>query len=441
MPSNSSTPSQRAVETFLQSSHYSPPSRLQPLADWHWEKIAETKADPKAHAAQKTLRKVYKGIGRSTLEHSIVLLLGNNLLDQPEDLLKSVQKDVLSKTALELLVGKIDTRLLANDARKIDIGFAEYVGGLMVENEYNTLAVARSLCPILGPVVKVAADAYIRSQRGNERDEPEEEPKVPRKPRGTGDQQFLLNVWHAQKNPMPSPPSTPGTDALGGDSDSSMATPSPVGAQSLPYEFDIKERSPAEFFSPIFSPTTFESTSPCDVDDGDLPRPLPDLNKNKLYPPAVLRKLVVQDMDEDELREMQLTVDWSPEPHFMPVDAPIPGLSPRGFMLQFSPGFDLAGNPDAGDSVLREVESRNEGNVPPASGGGTGSSLLGPPFVPLPTKGKGKERENATASSSKLASGSGTSSSILKDTSRSPLTPNNGQSPRGGPAHSTSSRG
>ncbi|KAJ7622890.1 hypothetical protein DFH06DRAFT_1340441 [Mycena polygramma] len=394
----------QAVKAFIESSSEYNPPRLPPLNTSHWKDLAEKKTDAKAKAVQKPLN----------------------------------GKCCLSAETLRMIAERIDPRLVANKPARVEQGFTELVGALLVESAFNTPAVAALLHPVLGPVVQVAA--------GTENEAQEEEVEAPSTQasgsvkhfRLGGEQLFLLNAWEVQKNPAPSPPGTPagGTDALGADlADSTMGTPSPVQGTRLPsYDFGIEERHPSEYFSPRIDPTSFDSfdsAGPSDLGDGDLPRPLTDLNKNKLYPPAVLRKLAVEEMDEDELREMKSTVDWSPEPIFMLADAATPGLSPRGFLLDFNPGFGLAGNPDAGDSVLREGEDTDAENVPPVLGSGTSTSLLGPAFVP--TSAKGKERANATASSSKTESGPGGGGS-LNGAQRSPLTPCNGRLPRGGPS-------
>ncbi|KAJ6464624.1 hypothetical protein C8R47DRAFT_1224694 [Mycena vitilis] len=430
----------QAVKAFIESaSEYNPP-RLPPLNTSHWKDLAEKKTDAKAKAVQKSLRRSYLHVGRSTLEHCIVLLLGGIAFDKPEGFTKAIERKVLSAETLRTIAQRIDSRLVENKPARVEQGFTELVGALLVELKFNTPAVAALLYPILGPVVQVAAGTYLgcvceEEAQDEEVEAPSTQASVSVKNfRLGGEQLFLLNAWEVQKAPAPSPPGTPanGTNALGGDSDSAMGTPSPVqGTQFPTYDFGIEEQHSLEYFSPHIDPSSdsFDSAGPSHINDGDLPQPPTDLNKHKLYPPAVLRKLAVEEMDEDELRDMKSTVDWSPDPIFMQADAVTPGLSQRGFLLDFNPGFGLSGNPDAGDSVLREVEDTDAENIQPALGSGT--SLLGAAFVPTSTKGK--ERANAVASSSKTESGPGGDGG-LHGTERSPLTPRNGRSPRGGPS-------
>ncbi|KAJ7656411.1 hypothetical protein DFH06DRAFT_1132346 [Mycena polygramma] len=433
MPQKIATPLQDAVLAAVRDTSYQP-AALPPLEDQHWESFASEPTDTADNSEQKKLLKAYEKRGKMALEHAVVLILGDDVLDYPDSFVKALQCEVLCGKVLEAIVGKLDARLMQNDASHEDEGFLQFVGALWTSLNFDTGELTASLWPTFEPLVDAAVAAYTQSKRPKKqtKQKPAASASVPKRTtRVTGGMsnserlaidvelhsalRFLMNLREIQssRESQVSLITVSPTQSASSDSDDSMSSAhSGVdGNASPPYRFRVE--------SPCVSPSTFDP-EPSDI-SGIGAQPF-DFNRSFKFPPAVLRT-PVRMTEGEALRGRDFFTDhratcqeYSPAMAYDLSDAPMP--SPPTFKLPRD--LALARNPE--DTVLREIE-----NVSPPSG--CRASQLGPAFVPVVKK----ITSNATASSSKLTLDSGLgSTAVVKSPGRSPFTRSNGRSPRTG---------
>ncbi|KAJ7656409.1 hypothetical protein DFH06DRAFT_1298258 [Mycena polygramma] len=389
MPSDRSTAVQEAVVAAVCSPGYRP-ADLPPLDDQFWKSFAAQPTDLIHNAKMKRTRQGYAKSGKLALEHTVAIILGDEMIDQPESFLNTVQREVLSAKVLTEIVRRLDSRLIKNAASQLDVGLLQFVGALWTNLNHNTGEIAALFWPTMEPLVDAAAAAYLESKSS----------KSEKKKSKSAPQAAASLSIRTPRNTQAPPHASP-THSTSSDSDDSMssARSGADGIASPSYQFRVE--------SPPVSPAAFESESY--NASGNTP-PF-NFNRSLKFPPAVLRTPVR--MTEDEALRGKDFFHYSPALAYDLSDAPMP--SPPMFKLNRK--LALARNPDEGDSILREIE-----NAPPPSGGH--ASLLAPAFVPVVKK----TQSNATASSSKLTLDSG--AVVAKSAVRAPLSPNNGRSPR-----------
>ncbi|KAJ7656362.1 hypothetical protein DFH06DRAFT_1410998 [Mycena polygramma] len=439
MPSKVTTAVQGAVTAFLASSGCTyRPGRLAPLQDPLWRYFAAESTDPATKAMKKSIRLAYRQMGETTLAQSVMLVLREDLIGKPKGFLKTVQHAILSRDVLKLVMDKVDPRL-AKDVARVDIGFQEYVGGLLVEEHYDTGKVARTLWPVLAPLIEVAGSAYLGStniDRGSSSPEPEVAVSggaavsgSTRKSKAAADHQFLLNAWSVQQNPAPSPPRTPSETSPDADGE---------GNSHRPF---FAEDDLATFLVPAFSPTSF-SPQASSINHGEILSM--DLN---------LLPLFKADSDYGDESYSDDSSDSA-----RGTDSPSSSGSPiasrrEGALWLFNELVNVvqspAGGSESGDLAMTGVSpaATTEGPIDTltvmAYGGIVLQEVQAPFFasvgIPSQQAGSSLERPSwrydphkASAKSSKMVSTPGSHTDEiagLKNPGRSPLTLSNGRSP------------
>ncbi|KAJ6581929.1 hypothetical protein B0H19DRAFT_1061419 [Mycena capillaripes] len=165
MPTNIQIKVQDAVVQFITEScprfEYHP-RRLPWLDKSRWSETTEDTTDFAADSAQKLAREAYRQLGKTVLEHGMMLLMAEtlDLFDKPIGYAQMVKDSVLSQAVLTLVLKRIDSRLLV-DVADVRRGFDEFVGKYLADLNYNTTRIAAWLRPLFGPLLAAAGKCYM----------------------------------------------------------------------------------------------------------------------------------------------------------------------------------------------------------------------------------------------------------------------------------------
>ncbi|KAJ7730461.1 hypothetical protein B0H16DRAFT_1585182 [Mycena metata] len=182
-----------AVITFVSGPKYTPPSVMPHLYTALWEECAST--TPVGAEARKALRAQHEISGKIAFEHGLVQIsikLGL-LVGKTAGALTTLQRAVGSERVLEVIVSKINPKLIAQGAHVVS-GFYEFVGIYFTQLDGDMRPLVAWLHPLFAPALRAAA-ATCPDTAITEQPQPESRKKI----RIGGDHRFLLNAWGMQQ--------------------------------------------------------------------------------------------------------------------------------------------------------------------------------------------------------------------------------------------------
>ncbi|KAF8216892.1 hypothetical protein K438DRAFT_1953784 [Mycena galopus ATCC 62051] len=334
------------------------------------------------------LLEFFHQVGISAFSHAIFLLLLPELREKPTGYSQAIQGCITSHKTLQLVVEKIDPRLVSG-IKRVDGGFLAFVGMTWITTAGDTRGLLNWLGPIFDPILHVAGEAYM-NEHNSRKDIIDAFTRA--------DLLFLMKLYELLSK-TPPPPSIASSPISSPENDRRMSV-------SPPFRLETVEDDPSKHFVPAVSPTTFDLVLDI-VPDGAVLSDTYELflkaeeKKNRITLASASYPLDPQSTEEGMRYPLEDFLNLSPE-GVQSLNSP--ALSPLKFRL--TSGFAMLAN------LAQHAAPENRENLVPML---EHFGSLEPAFVHEPDRPK---RTNVVASRSGAKAARSTSG-------RSPLTPNN----------------
>ncbi|KAJ6534691.1 hypothetical protein DFH09DRAFT_1369794 [Mycena vulgaris] len=219
----------RAVSICIASTSYQPPP-LPRFDESDWERFLPNDSPVESAAL---IRDVLSTKGKGILDFALLSLLEDYLDGKPPGMLSIIKEAVSSEAVLKNIMLKIDARLLANNAKKVETGFCLIVAHTRDRVGRNLSWILEWLDTIFGPPIKAAAVAYTAELAHARVTRPGNEAR--RAKREAADTVFLHNFRQTHN---------PDSDSDASDSEGSFQIETPPSPVIPPFDALANDLSP-----------------------------------------------------------------------------------------------------------------------------------------------------------------------------------------------------